>query len=334
MQTFLLFLLLMCAEEEATAAKKNLVEVVEDIRQLRTVREPLLVAFVANEKDRHDVLNFQVADICDDLDIDLASVVGKEKAKMFGLSALPEVVYFEDGVPSLFKGSHSELEEWILEQRTASKIEVVTEEMLEYLSKSKTFVAVLFTGPCHGEKEIDATTSCKNVLNELEKISADLESFGLDLVVSEDIKFAGKGLDIKTFPAFGIFRNTKFLQYNFSQDFDANSALGWLLSEEVLLRIDDELEEVPLKMVANLVDEEKDFAVLFYDDEKAGESWQHLTNRVYSFISVDQSKDDALKVLLLSFILGLTNVIGDRRLGENRFRPGSEKCRLGQMSGA
>ena len=70
-------------------------------------------------------------------------------------------------------------------------------------------MAVFFTGPCDVRAKTDA--ECEKVLNELENIDDELDDFGISLVTTEDIKFAGAKLGIRKFPALGMFRNGQFL---------------------------------------------------------------------------------------------------------------------------
>ena len=51
------------------------------------------------------------------------------------------------------------------------------------------------------------------MLYELENIDDELDDFGITLVTTEDIKYAGRRLKIRKFPALGMFRNGRFLLY-------------------------------------------------------------------------------------------------------------------------
>jgi len=58
----------------------------------------------------------------------------------FGIRKLPTFVYFEDSIPSIYDEDPEDtraLIEWIEEQRTSDAIEVVTEEILQYLVSQK-----------------------------------------------------------------------------------------------------------------------------------------------------------------------------------------------------
>ena len=76
-----------------------------------------------------------------------------------------------------------------------------------YLSTTKDYLAVAFTGPCEERAKTDLL--CRSVLSGLETIDDELDAFGISLVATEDIKYAGRVLKIRRFPAVGIFRNGK-----------------------------------------------------------------------------------------------------------------------------
>ena len=102
--------------------------------------------------------------------------------------------------------------EWIEEQRTSDTIEEVTEEILLLLNNGlKEYVAVFFTGPCDERATTDQ--ECERVLKDLEDIDDELDDYGIALVTTEDIKYAGNILGVRKFPALGIFRNGEFLEY-------------------------------------------------------------------------------------------------------------------------
>ena len=96
------------------------------------------------------------------------------------------------------------ISDWIEEQRTSSTIEEVTEEILKYLATTREYVAVFFTGPCN--ENVATDQECERVLNDLENIDDDLDAFGIKLVTTEDIKYAGKVLKVHRIPSLGIFR--------------------------------------------------------------------------------------------------------------------------------
>ena len=187
----------------------------------------------------------------------------------YGIDVVPTFVYFEDGVPSVFDeddelDSHAEeLVEWIEEQRTSSTIEEVTEEILKLLAKTKEYVAVFFTGPCNENAATDQ--ECETVLHDLENIDDDLDDFGIKLVTTEDIKYAGSVLKIRRIPSLGIFRNGDFKLYEGPFD-DESELLSWLVDEETL-DLPGVIEKVNDVMLERIITETENVAVIFYDQE-------------------------------------------------------------------
>ncbi len=107
----------------------------------------------------------------------------------------------------------------------------MTEDILSYLSDTKEYLAVFFSGPCDERARTDQ--ECRAALAELEKIDDELDSYGITLVTTEQIKYAGIQLRLRTFPSLGVFRNGQFLAYNGSLR-DEREVLTWLLDKDTL----------------------------------------------------------------------------------------------------
>ena len=247
--------------------------------------EAVLVIFLDDPSDRIHGED-EIQDVCDRFDIAIAKVVGRDSVeKTFGIEGLPAIAYFEKGVPSVYEDpldDDSAVVEWIEEHRTQDTIEVVTEEMLQYLSKSLEYVAVFFTGPCDERAKTDQ--ECENVLNELENIDDELDDFGIHLITTEDIKYAGIKLGIRKFPALGMFRNGDFLLYE-GELKDEKELLSWLIDEETL-EIQGKIEEVGKVMLSRLLEEEENVAVLFYETET-----RQVQNVLETLEKIDESFD-------------------------------------------
>merc|ERR1719317_1710791 len=72
-------------------------------------------------------------------------------------------------------------------------------------------------------------------------------------------------MEIRKFPALGMFRNGQFLLYD-GDLHDCDTALSWILDEETL-EIPGVIEEVGSVMLSRILDEERDVLVFFYEDE-------------------------------------------------------------------
>ena len=247
--------------------------------------EAVLVMFLDEPTDRIEGEE-DIQDVCDRFDIAMAKVVGRDAVeKTFGIDKLPAIAYFEKGVPSVYEDPLDDdqaVVEWIEEHRTQDTIEVVTEEMLQYLSKSLEYVAVFFTGPCDERAKTDQ--ECENVLNELENIDDELDDFGIHLITTEDIKYAGIKLEIRKFPALGMFRNGEFLLYEGPLK-DEKELLSWLIDEETL-EIAGKIEKVGKVMLSRLLEEEENVAVLFYESET-----RQVQNVLETLEKIDESFD-------------------------------------------
>lgn len=254
-------------KEELESTDIDLLDVVT-MEKVVAGGSPFVIMFV---DDPTRVLNSEAAilKVADKYDIGLAKVEGL--SSKYGIDVVPTFVYFEDGVPSLFDDDGEELDsdpdalvEWIEEQRTSSTIEKVTEEILKLLSISKEYVAVFFTGPCNENAATDQ--ECERVLNELETIDDELDNFGITIVTTEDIKYAGTVLKVRRIPSLGIFRNGDFIAYEGSL-VDESELLSWLVDKETL-DIPGTIEKVNDVMLEGLVTESDNVVVLFYDEEQ------------------------------------------------------------------
>lgn len=208
--------------------------------------------------------------MADKYDIGVAKVKGL--STKYGIDVLPTFVYFEGGVPSLFDDDESEeldsdpeaIAEWIEEQRTSSTIEEVTEEILKLLAKTKEYVAVFFTGPCNENAATDQ--ECETVLHDLENIDDDLDDFGIKLVTTEDIKYAGQVLKVRRIPSLGIFRNGQFKLYEGPLN-DESELFSWLVDSDTL-DLPGAIEKVNDVMLERIITESDEVAVFFYDEEQ------------------------------------------------------------------
>ena len=153
--------------------------------------------------------------------------------------------------------------EWIEEQRTSSTIEEVTEEILKLLATTKEYVGVFFTGPCNPKAATDQ--ECERVLHDLENIDDDLDDFGIKLVTTEDIKYAGTVLKVRRIPSLGIFRNGDFKVYQGSLE-DESELLSWLVDKDTI-DLPGAIEKVNDVMLDRIITETENVAVFFYNEE-------------------------------------------------------------------
>jgi hypothetical protein len=227
----------------------------------------LAAVFVEDANDLPPVVE-ELAVLCDSLDVSLAVVPGRDQAAKLGVGDLPALAYFEDGVPSLYGGSVSDdvpaALEWVEDQRTADTIERVTEQMLAQLATEKEYLAVFFTGPCDERAKTDQ--ECTRVLRELEKIDDELDAYGIPLVTTQGVKYAGIELGLRRFPCLGIFRNGHFLAFNGSSMLgEERAVLTWLLDKDTL-ELKGQVEEVGAAMLDRLAHDEEHLVLMAYRD--------------------------------------------------------------------
>lgn len=88
-----------------------------------------------------------IDDECDQLGIAFVKIENSEEAKEYGITKIPALVYFEQGVPTLYEGSledEQKVLKWFEHQQKSDEIEDVTDEMLDLLLSRMPYVAVLF----------------------------------------------------------------------------------------------------------------------------------------------------------------------------------------------
>ena len=90
---------------------------------------------------------------------------------------------------------------------------------------------LFFKGPCNENAATDQ--ECETVLHDLENIDDDLDDFGIKLVTTEDIKYAGQVLKIRRIPSLGIFRNGQFKLYEGPLS-DESELFSWLVDTDTL----------------------------------------------------------------------------------------------------
>lgn len=88
-----------------------------------------------------------IDDECDALGILFVKIDNSEEAKEYGVDKLPKVVYFEQGIPTIYEGDLMEEEKvlkWVENQKNSDEIEDITDEMLDMIIEKMDHVAVLF----------------------------------------------------------------------------------------------------------------------------------------------------------------------------------------------
>ncbi|KAK9727390.1 hypothetical protein QE152_g19195 [Popillia japonica] len=180
-------------------------------------------------------------------------------AEQYGATDFPVLMYFENSVGGIFEGDIEEEEEvlqWLIQQRTEDRIELITRVMLETLVEDTQYLAVYFyKANCH---------ICEEILEDLENIDDECDVYGIHLVKIQDPQLA-KRYSIKTFPALVYFRNGNPLLFEGDLQ-NEESVLEWLIDDDNR-ELADEIESVNERMLARLLSESPFLAVFFYEDD-------------------------------------------------------------------
>ncbi|XP_049785764.1 uncharacterized protein LOC126188248 isoform X1 [Schistocerca cancellata] len=139
----------------------------------------------------------------------------------------------------------------------AAVIEEVTAKQLERILNEKDFVAVFWYAR--------SCLTCDKVLEELEKIDDDTDTFGVDFVKINDKRLA-KQYGIKNFPALTYFREKEPIIYE-GDLMDEENVLDFLTSLEAM-DLPDRIEEVNARILEKIVQDTEYVAVLFCPDAK------------------------------------------------------------------
>lgn len=138
------------------------------------------------------------------------------------------------------------------------QIEEVTAKQLERVLDEKDFVAVYWYAR--------SCVTCDKVLEELEKIDDDTDTFGVDFVKINDKRLA-KQYGITKFPALTYFREKEPIIYE-GDLMDEESVLDFLTSLEAM-DLPDRIEEVNQKILSKIIEDTEYVAVLFCPDHKS-----------------------------------------------------------------
>lgn len=88
-----------------------------------------------------------IDDDCDRHGITFVKTQDYSIAELYGINEYPVLVYFEANVPNVYEGSLKEEEEvlqWLIQQKTEDRIELITRVMLETMVEETQYLAVYF----------------------------------------------------------------------------------------------------------------------------------------------------------------------------------------------
>ncbi|KAI9560775.1 hypothetical protein GHT06_011727 [Daphnia sinensis] len=198
-----------------------------------------------------------IDDECDQKGISFVKISNPEEAKEYGIDDVPSLIYFENGIPSIYEGdlkNEEKVLDWLIHQVESDEIEDVTDEMLDMLIKRSKHLAVLFY-----DKDAKASV---DTLAELENIDDECDQKGIVFVkIDNDAEAKEYGID--HLPSLVYFENT--IPSLFIGDLkNEESVLAWLTHQVE----SDEIEDVTDEMLDMLIEKSPSLAAFFYDKSK------------------------------------------------------------------
>uniref|UniRef100_A0AAG5DAU9 Thioredoxin domain-containing protein n=1 Tax=Anopheles atroparvus TaxID=41427 RepID=A0AAG5DAU9_ANOAO len=241
--------------------EKDEIEDVTDEMLDKLIKEGKSIAVLFydnNDKKSEKVLNEleNIDDECDQLGINFVKMDDLEEAKDYGVTKFPKLVYFEQGIPTVYEGSLEQEEdvlEWLERQTSSDEIEDVTDEMLDMIVEKMTHVAVLFY-------DKDSKTSQK-VLAELENIDDECDQNDIAFVKIDDDNEA-REWGIEELPTMILFE--RGIPHIYEGDLlKEDELLGWLVHQ----KRHSEIPEITDEMKDKLMQMYDHVAIIFYDKD-------------------------------------------------------------------
>ncbi|XP_076389661.1 hulk isoform X3 [Megachile rotundata] len=211
-----------------------------------------------NDRKSQKILNEleNIDDECDQMGVTFVKIDNPEEAKEYGIEKLPTMLYFENGIPTLYEGNledEDKVLKWLEMQQKSDHIEDITDEVLDMIIEKMPHVAVLFY-------DKDQKKSQK-VLGELENIDDDCDQHNIAFVKIHDLDEA-KEYGIEQLPTLVLFERR--IPHVYEGDLmNEDQLLGWLLHQKK----HTEIPEVTDEMMEKLIETSPYLAVLFYDKD-------------------------------------------------------------------
>ncbi|XP_055708457.1 uncharacterized protein LOC129804839 isoform X3 [Phlebotomus papatasi] len=197
-----------------------------------------------------------IDDECDALGILFVKIDNAEEAKEYGIQKIPKLLYFENGIPTIYEGPLDDEEgllKWLESQTSADEIEDITDEMLDLIIEKMDHVAVLFY-------DKDQKQSAK-ILEELENIDDECDQNDIAFVKIDDDNEA-KEWGIDELPTMVLYE--KGVPHVYEGDLlKADELLGWLIHQ----KRHSEIPEITDEMKDKLIESAAHLAVIFYDKD-------------------------------------------------------------------
>ncbi|XP_055620754.1 uncharacterized protein LOC129765014 isoform X8 [Toxorhynchites rutilus septentrionalis] len=241
--------------------EKDEIEDVTDEMLDKLIKEGKSVAVLFydnNDKKSEKILNEleNIDDECDQLGINFVKMDDTEEAKDYGVTKFPKLVYFEQGIPTIYEGdmeNEEEVLDWLERQTSSDEIEDVTDEMLDMIIEKMQHVAVLFY-----DKDSKAS---QKVLAELENIDDECDQNDIAFVKIDDDSEAQEW-GIEELPTMILFE--RGIPHIYEGDLmKEEELLGWLVHQ----KRHSEIPEITDEMKDKLMRTYDHVAIIFYDKD-------------------------------------------------------------------
>ena len=221
--------------------------------------------------------------------VTLVRIRDEGKAMQLGLERSRALVYFEDGLPSLYSGSldnATEMAAWVTAQKKTHAMPVLTDGILENVVKDFDYVAVFFPGSSSCKSSDAQCRKAVDVAAEnVEEVADAIRELGVVLVTCGEKVLAARDCNVTSFPALVLFRNGLPARYPFQLEEGRTAAriISWM-SDTATLEVQGRIEKVNEAMLRNIVDSEDAVLVFF-----CGEDDKNLEDVMAELETVDDN---------------------------------------------
>jgi hemoglobin-like flavoprotein len=236
-------------------------EVTDDMLEKMIIKEEKLsvLFYEENEEMSNQVVTVleTIDDDLDEMDVLLVKVNEASVASDFGIDDRPCLVVFEQGIPNVFEGDLTNVDqvlEWIIGEISGDHtVEVVTDAMLDRMVDQYPHVAVFFY-------DKDGHQPSLRALEALETIDDDVQKHSEIKLVKIDDPEEALEYGLTNLPALVFFEH-KLPNIFEGHIEDSDEVLEWITS----LAMEDNIELVTGHMMEKLLEDHSNLAVFLHD---------------------------------------------------------------------
>ncbi|XP_021959977.1 uncharacterized protein LOC110855885 isoform X3 [Folsomia candida] len=175
------------------------------------------------------------------------------------LTEFPKLVYYQGGLPSIYRGSleeEGEVLHWLVYQRKFEALPELTRNDLDDLVQDSDYLSIVFYANLTHEEST-------RTLRRASLIAEDAATFGIPIAKMNDALMA-KRFGVKELPGLVLFRRGRHIRYDDDLD-DEEEMLDWLTApENMILR--DQIEVVNRKMLDRMRETTEHLATMFFSE--------------------------------------------------------------------